>query len=385
MDRKEINIKKKEVITMAENWYIFKNGLQTGPFSLSILEQMVRTRELAETDLVISDQMKEWVSADKVSGLFSATIYAPPPPVSTPINIATPPPPSASPPVISTIAVPPSQFAPPPPTAAGSKSFSTPPSPAGGPGGSAYSFQPNIGSRPAPNSGNQRMAVKPGWQKWKTPIIIGSVVILLLLAVIVIAALADEPTPVPDTAQAETQPSGETVPAGIGSQGEQSQATTQQGVNVFNEPGYGFTMNYLRGWNYTIAGDGSVIFQGAQDSDDFYNIFMVMVIPTSRNGGNYSSLNDVLSGLREQYDSMDGEILNVEEVEAQIGNLTHRVLQVIANYDSIEGNIIEVSFIIERDSNYFYQLLYSAPEEISEAYIDIIMSDVINTFIFTDF
>ncbi len=45
------------------------------------------------------------------------------------------------------------------------------------------------------------MAVKSGWQKWKTPIIIGSVVILLLLAIIVIASLADEPTPVPDTAR----------------------------------------------------------------------------------------------------------------------------------------------------------------------------------------
>lgn len=229
------------------------------------------------------------------------------------------------------------------------------------------------------------MAVKSGWQKWKTPIIIGSVVILLFLVVIVIAALADEPTPVPDTAHTGTQPSGETMPAGIGSQGEQPQATTQQGVQVFNVPGYGFTMNYPKGWNYTITGDGSVVFQGVQGSDDFYNIFMVIVIPTSRNGGNYSSLNDVLSGLREQYDSMDGEILTSEEVEAQIGNSTHRVLQVIAFYDSSEGNIVEVSFIIERDSNYYYQLLYSAPEEISEAYIDMIMSDVVNTFNFIDF
>jgi len=370
---------------MAENWYIFKNGLQTGPFSLSILEQMVRTRELAETDLVISDQMKEWVSADTVSGLFSATVYAPPPPVSMPINVAAPPPPSAFPSVSSTVASPPAQFAPPPPTAAGSKTLNAPPPPVGGSVNSAPIFQPNIGSRPAPNNGNHRMAVKPGRQKWKTPIIIGSVVILLFLVVIVIAALADEPTPAPDAAQIGTQPSGETVPAGTGSQGEQSQATTQQGVNVFNEPGYGFTMNYPQGWNYRIDADGTIIFQGAQGSDDFYNIFMVIVIPTSRNGGNYSSLNDVLSGLRKLYDSLDGEILAVEEVEAQIGNLTHRVLQVIANYDSSEGSIIEVQFIIERDSNYYYQLLYSAPEEISEAYIDMIMSDVVNTFNFTDF
>ena len=93
---------------------------------------------------------------------------------------------------------------------------------------------------------------------------------------------------------------------------------------------------------------------------------------------------DVLSGLREQYNALDGEILTSEEVEAQIGNSTHQVLQVIAYYDSSEGSIIEVSFIIERDSNY-YQLLYSAPEEISEAYIDMIMTDIVNTFGFTDY
>lgn len=361
---------------MTENWYIYRNGVQKGPFSRSTLDQMVRTKELAGADLVINDQMKEWVKADKVSGLFSGTVYAPPPPpVSTPINVTAPPPPSAYPPVSNIVFASPVQFAPPPP----------PPPPTVGQGSSASSFQPNIGSIPAPGTGSQWKGNKSGGQKWKIPIIVGSAVVLLLLAVIVIAALADEPAPIPDTAQTGTQPGGDTTPAGIGSPGEQPQATNQQGVQVFNEPGYGFTMNYPLGWNYEIAGDGSVIFQGAQGSDDFYNIFMVMIIPTSRNGGKYSALNDVLYGLREQYDSMNGEILNSEEVEAQIGNSTHRVLQVIANYDSIEGKVIEVSFIIERDSNYYYQLIYSAPEEISEAYIDMIMSDVVNTFNFIDF
>lgn len=371
---------------MVENWYIFKNGAQKGPFSRAELEQMVRTKELTGIDLVINEQMQEWVKAETLSGLFAVAAYSPPPPSGNPPGgFFSPPPPPGFPTAGSKFTPPPAQFTPPPLMDAGSKSYNPPPPPAVGPVSSATPFQPTIGSMSAPKLGNQGVAIISGWQKWKVPIIIGSVVIFLLLVIAVIASLADEPTPMPGADQTGTQPSGETTPAGIGSSGEQPQASTQQGIKTFNEPGYGFTMNYPQGWDYTIDEGGSVIFQGAQGSDDFYNIFMVMVIPTSSNGGTYSSLNDVLSGLRELYDSMGGEIIASEEVEAQIGNSTHQVLQVIAIYDSSEGSIIEVSFIIERDSNYFYQLLYSAPEEISEAYIDMVMTDVVNTFSFTDF
>lgn len=356
---------------MSEKWYLFKDGRQIGPLSRGSLEQMVRTKELIGTDLVINDQMKEWIKAETVSGLFATGAFSPPPPLGNPT-------------ANSSFSPPPVQFTPPPPMAADSKSFN-PPSPAARPVISASSFKPDIGNIPAPGAVNQGMGEKPGWQKLKIPIIIGSVVILIFLVIAVIASLPDEPNPMPGAAQTGTQPSDEITPLGIGSSSEQPQASTQQGVKTFNEPGYGFTMNYPQGWAYTIDEEGSVIFQGAQGSDDFYNIFMVMLIPTSRKGGTYNSLNDVFSGLRELYDSMGGEILASEEVEAQIGNSTHQVLQVIAIYDSSEGSIIEVSFIIERDSNYYYQLLYSAPEEISEAYIDMVMTDIVNTFSFTDF
>jgi hypothetical protein len=93
---------------MAEKWYLFKGGRQIGPLNFNELEQMARAKEFDATDLVISDQMKEWVKADTVSGLFSAMVYAPPSPVSMPINITTPPPPPNFPPVSSTIAAPPS-------------------------------------------------------------------------------------------------------------------------------------------------------------------------------------------------------------------------------------------------------------------------------------
>jgi hypothetical protein len=370
---------------MAEKWYLFKGGRQIGPLNFNELEQMASAKEFVATDLVISDQMKEWVKADTVSGLFSAMVYAPPS-VSMPINITNPPPRSAFPSVSSTVAAPPSQFAPPPPPAAGSKSFIAPPPPVGGTVSSASSFQPNIGSKTAPNIGNQRMAVKPGRQKWKIPIIIGSVVIFLLLAIAVIASLADEPTPMTDTAQMGTPPSSDNVPVGSGVESEQTLPTVWQGLKEFNEPGFGFAINYPASWSATVEDEAGVIyFQGAEGSDDFYNLVIVVILSRFQHEGAYSTFDNVKNTFEELISSENGEIYYTEKVSLDLGNSTHDALLMLAYYDSIEGRSEDTILIVERDSNYFYQISYSAPAEVSIKYNDLVLENILNSFRFTDF
>jgi hypothetical protein len=229
------------------------------------------------------------------------------------------------------------------------------------------------------------MAVKPGWLKWKTPIIIGSVVILLFLAVIVIAALADEPTPVPDIAQTETQASGETTPAATGIENDQSLPTAWQGLKELNEPGFGFTMNYPASWSYTVEEEGVFVFQGAEGSDDSYNVVLVVIISRFLDEGAYGTFADVYNHFEASIKTKNGEIYHSEEVSLQLGNLKHRALLLLARYDTNVGRVEDTILIIERDSDYFYQLSYSAPPEVSKKYNDLVLENIINSFRFTDF
>lgn len=78
---------------MAGEWYVGKNGQQSGPFTAQQLKQMAIAGQLSPTDLLWKDGMSEWLPCSSVKGLFvesAATASAiPARPVSRP---AAPPP-----------------------------------------------------------------------------------------------------------------------------------------------------------------------------------------------------------------------------------------------------------------------------------------------------
>ena len=79
------------------DWYYAKGNRQLGPVSSTELKQLAESGQLVADDLVWREGMVEWISANKVKGLFAA-------PVEEPARVESPPehsPPVESPPVQS--------------------------------------------------------------------------------------------------------------------------------------------------------------------------------------------------------------------------------------------------------------------------------------------
>ena len=66
---------------MAGEWYVGRNGQQSGPFSQQQLRQMAVAGQLSPADLLWKEGMPNWVPCSSVKGLFlqSAAISAPSP------------------------------------------------------------------------------------------------------------------------------------------------------------------------------------------------------------------------------------------------------------------------------------------------------------------
>ena len=64
---------------MPQDWYIYREGMQTGPFNLEQLIQLARGGELSRADLVWNSDLQDWIRADLAAGLFPAEDGAAPP------------------------------------------------------------------------------------------------------------------------------------------------------------------------------------------------------------------------------------------------------------------------------------------------------------------
>ncbi len=74
---------------MSQEWYVFKDGQQKGPFTREQLTQQAGSGMLVPADMVWTGGMEAWTRADQVEGLLPPAPVAPPP---------QPPPPAAPPP-----------------------------------------------------------------------------------------------------------------------------------------------------------------------------------------------------------------------------------------------------------------------------------------------
>ena len=66
---------------MADQFYYTRNGQQLGPVSAEQLKQLAASRQLAPTDMLWKEGMKDWVAARAVRGLFPAETAPKPPPL----------------------------------------------------------------------------------------------------------------------------------------------------------------------------------------------------------------------------------------------------------------------------------------------------------------
>src|SRR4051812_11448361 len=57
---------------MSEQWFYSRDGASNGPVSAHELKQLASSGQLAPTDFVWKEGMREWVPAEQLKGLFVA-------------------------------------------------------------------------------------------------------------------------------------------------------------------------------------------------------------------------------------------------------------------------------------------------------------------------
>jgi hypothetical protein len=461
---------------MSKQWYLHQNDQQKGPFSWEDLNEQASKGMIEQKDLVWSEGMPEWTTADKVAGLIQPKEAAPPPP---PKIQPGPPPPPAAP----GLAVPPSTelggSAPPPPSPG-----LTPPPPAQG----GYAAPPDptaLGM--AHGSGSDHMAPAP---KKKTSglkiaaIIGGSVLVLFVIMIVVIlagvrstlrssevysqsiagllsnpqaVALLGEPVEADNAVNGEinvnngsgnaelsipvsgsiskgdlqsrglrtdgqwsltllelVMENGERIDllAGLSQDGQNEQTLGQAdlgagsgsaededlpprqagggaasdvtGMLTFNEPDYGFTMNYPADWSYYL--DGSMVsFESPSETPAEELTVLVQILGNSSIGGQYANLDDVYNGLESLYQDLDGELFESERGNDYIGDAMYDYVWTGAIYPYEGVEYLELALVIQRDSEYFYLLMYTIPLDAEEDFIDLVFDEMFESFRFVAF
>ncbi len=71
---------------MTTQWYLYKNGKQSGPLSWEQLAEQGKTGFIKPGDMVWTEGMKNWSRADQVKGLVTAPLSAPPGQHSVPLG-----------------------------------------------------------------------------------------------------------------------------------------------------------------------------------------------------------------------------------------------------------------------------------------------------------
>jgi hypothetical protein len=461
---------------MSKQWYLHQNDQQKGPFSWEDLNEQASKGMIEQKDLVWSEGMPEWTTADKVAGLIQPKEAAPPPP---PKIQPGPPPPPAAP----GLAVPPSTelggSAPPPPSPG-----LTPPPPAQG----GYAAPPDpTASGMAHGSGSDHMAPAP---KKKTSglkiaaIIGGSVLVLFVIMIVVIlagvrstlrssevysqsiagllsnpqaVALLGEPVEADNAVNGEinvnngsgnaelsipvsgsiskgdlqsrglrtdgqwsltllelVMENGERIDllAGLSQDGQNEQTLGQAdlgagsgsaededlpprqagggaasdvtGMLTFNEPDYGFTMNYPADWSYYL--DGSMVsFESPSETPAEELTVLVQILGNSSIGGQYANLDDVYNGLESLYQDLDGELFESERGNDYIGDAMYDYVWTGAIYPYEGVEYLELALVIQRDSEYFYLLMYTIPLDAEEDFIDLVFDEMFESFRFVAF
>jgi len=411
---------------MGDQWFVFKNQQQLGPFSKEQFVEMAVSGEFGSEDLVWKEGMENWISAGQVEGLLPKTAASPPPPPSPGV-------------------VPPS--------------FP-------GKGDEVKSSSHDDGGAVQPDLAVSASSGKKKKSGLKiAAIVLGSLLVLFVIMVIIglsagrkalrssevygqaVSALYANPAaltllgePVEigkgvngeislDNAMGEAELSipvsgssnkgqlnvtgvksanvwslstavlavetGETInllqpaPANnlqpeldFGSPGTVTGAAS--GMLTFEGQGFGFAMNYPDSWFYNIV-DNSVYFFGPEDSEEGENMVVVQVLANASNGGQYASLDQIYSDLEEQYISLNGAIYDQDSGYDYIGDTEHAYIMLGAFYPYEGEDVLEIAIVIERDENYFYIILYTVPVEIGDKYADLVFEQIIDSFQFTAF
>lgn len=128
-----------------------------------------------------------------------------------------------------------------------------------------------------------------------------------------------------------------------------------------------------------------IYFEGPAGSSADELTVLVQILGNSSIGGLYADLDEVLVALEELYVGLDGELHESERGSDYVGETMHNYVWVGATYQYEGVEYLELAMVFERDSEYFYLLMYTSPFDAEEDYIDLVFDEMFASFKFVAF
>lgn len=164
---------------------------------------------------------------------------------------------------------------------------------------------------------------------------------------------------------------------------------------LFGAPGYGFNMSYPADWDcFPVHESRQVTFFPPEYSEDGGVSVGVQIMYSKNAGGFYGSLNEIAEEFERLYIGAGGEvverendkILLKEDLHGGPGEPIAFDYEYILSYYPYEGvDYMEFLVIIERNSDYFYLLQYSAPIDVENDYSDLVFDQMFDSLVFIPF
>lgn len=152
-----------------------------------------------------------------------------------------------------------------------------------------------------------------------------------------------------------------------------------QPMKVFDQSGFGFTINYPLHWRYEITGDepAAVIFRGPEDTIDYHTYLKIVTLPSASAGGSHADRHEVFDMVGTYYEAINSEMFVYEpnlqyEIDGKTHDYTFSAFHCI--YDDLEifpggSDYREYVMIIDRDGEFFYLITFATPGHSSNDYI----------------
>ncbi len=138
-----------------------------------------------------------------------------------------------------------------------------------------------------------------------------------------------------------------------------------------------------------FAGDeeragNAIIFSGPEGTEEYHTTVNVQTLFSREVGGNYDDLESLYLDLKAQFENAGGTTADYKQQTLEHNGATYPVITFEASYQLNGENIWQWLLLLDRDSDVFYQISYTAPVELADL-SEQVFYDMLESFTLVDF
>jgi hypothetical protein len=141
---------------------------------------------------------------------------------------------------------------------------------------------------------------------------------------------------------------------------------------LFQEKGFGYTIQYPSDWIYTKPSSNIVVFSGAEGTDAFYSTVSIQNVASIKRGGKYENINSFITDLKNQLiaGAKNTKIYNEKSLVYEKNWIRLIGQEFITEYIRQGEHFKQWIIVVKRENGeIFYGWFYTAPLNIYNSFL----------------